>query len=152
MSSQHNDTSVPRLSTKDQPWVSLPAIAQRVAKGMSINSDVPPGCPRCFDSGMKVTPDGATRCECEIARLRQERLATALQVVPARYRAARLAELQPRPDLHTAQAEIVEYMKAHPDANYFFCGHGDTGKTHFFWSLYDHLARADVRVFTSSLF
>lgn len=149
---QHNELSTPRLSSKEKPWVSFPAIAERLASGVTANSDATERCSQCFDTGMKVTSDGAIRCECEVARLRQERLATALMAVPARYREARLMELQPRPDLHTSQAEIIDYMKANPAGNYFFCGHGDTGKTHFFWSLYDHLARADVRVFTSSLF
>jgi len=142
-----------RLSTREQPWVSLNRIAQRVAIGLSIDSDVPPSCPDCFGTGMAILPDeGAKRCHCEIERVRVETLSLALSKIPYRYKDAELSTLKPRIDLHPKQSEIVEYMPGHLEDNYFLCGRPDSGKTHFYWTLYRDRAVRGVPVFASKLF
>lgn len=146
-----DETNIPRVSTKEKPWAPLGRIAERIASGLRINSDVPPSCPDCFGTGVVVSASGASRCRCEIERVRVETLNAALAVVPNRYKDASFETLQPRNDLHPKQSEVIEYMLAHPDDNYFFSGRPDSGKTHFYWTLYNERAVRGIPVFASKL-
>lgn len=95
-------------------------------------------CPRCYGTGREVVEGkGARRCECQRPAIIERRLSK----VPPRYRGVTLAGLAARNDLHTGQAAAVEYMKAHPDESYVFCGKPGAGKTHLFWALYEHAAQ-----------
>lgn len=100
-------------------------------------------CPRCYGSGMEVVEGkGARRCECRRPAIVAARLAK----IPPRYRGVTLDTLAARPDIHPGQSAAVEYMKAHPEDSYFFCGTPGTGKTHKFWALYERAAQNLDRV------
>ena len=107
-------------------------------------------CSRCFGTGTLLTETGARICECR--RTDHLRVARLLERIPPRYKGVSLATLQPNPDLHTKQTEIVEYLRQHPDHSYYFCGANDTGKSHFLWALYENAARAGRRVVAGTFY
>lgn len=86
---------------------------------------------------MEVVEGFARRCECRRPAIVSARLAK----IPPRYRGVTLDGLAARTDLHPGQSAAVEYVKAHPDDSYVFCGRPGTGKTHIFWALYERAAQ-----------
>lgn len=154
-------------------WKGMGPVAKRVFEGHKRAEETgefaPETCPSCFGTGVKmvkatvpmpqtmghklpVIADVAARCECETERVREAMMAQRLSVVPARYKEAWLTALQPQPSRHRLQSTIVPFLKKHPDKSYFFCGNGDVGKSHFYWSLYMHAVRSERVVFASSLY
>lgn len=101
--------------------------------------DVTGLCPECYGTGTAYK-DGVARL-CELCRQRraEERATRLLELRPKRYRKVTLTGLEPRPDLHVDQPRIIEYMRANPFDNYFFCGDNDVGKTHLLHALYAHV-------------
>lgn len=110
----------------------------------------PPKCWTCFDTGTELTETGARGCVCR--RNTQRRLERLLGRIPSRYAGVSLAELQPRPDLHPDQPKIVEFMRTHPELNYYLCGMNDVGKSHLLWALYEAAVSAGRDVVASTLY
>jgi DNA replication protein DnaC len=46
--------------------------------------------------------------------------------------------LEPRPDLHPLQTQVIRHIKAHPDDSYLLTGRNGSGKSHIAWALYRH--------------
>lgn len=146
------------------------SIFERLASRITVTDEVATSCPECFDTGIKIVETdlapsvlkanyqqidlsgpGAVRCACAIGRLRQERIARQLSLIPPRYAQARLETLAPD-GRHPTQVELVYFAKANPEHSFFICGKQDVGKTHILWSIYHHLISQDVPAFASSLF
>lgn len=158
--------TAPMVHVSKYTMAALARLEEKIANGLG--ADVPPSCPFCFGTGMELVPDtdiapatskatwrptdlkgdGARRCRCQA----DPRIVRSLGIIPVRYKSAVLADLQPRVDRHPKQPEVVAYMKAHPEANYFICGKPNSGKTHLYWSLYQAAAVAGRLVFASKLF
>lgn len=110
-------------------------------------------CATCFGTGNEVMSDnrGTRPCPtCQPARI-AARQRILFERIPTRYQGVTLEGLTPRPDLHRDQAKVIEWMKRHPDGNYYFCGENDTGKTHFLWALYQHAVISNRNVIATTL-
>jgi len=153
-------------------WTKAGTVIDRMINDKTIGrEDAKPQCERCNDTGMEIAPTslapgilkadgkpielhgpGARRCDCvqvkRLARLRGERLA----IIPERYRGVTLATLEAHAHRHPSQPAIVKMLKEQPDGDYFFCGKPDSGKTHFFWTLYQNDVEQNKNVFASTLF
>lgn len=133
---------------------SLKAVARKIRgaafeKGLTNRAEEP--CPACNGTRGEVVEGKGTRpctqCLPEVNRVEMLR-----EKIPERYRGAVLETLEPRPDLHPTQTELIAYMRANPAVNYYICGRNDTGKTHMLYALYDHAVRANRNVIISTLF
>lgn len=92
-------------------------------------------CDLCSDTGMEyIATKGVRVCGCRLTRIRESKLAA----IPPKFAGVTLDNIQPRTDLHSKQAEIVEQIKADPNKSYFFGGKFGTGKSVFMWTLYRH--------------
>lgn len=108
-------------------------------------------CATCHGTEVEVVPSRGMR-PCTSCHPEINRFALLRSRKPARYQAITLETLEPRPDLHPEQAKVIEYIRANPFVNYYFCGEGDTGKSHFMWALYDHALVNGREVIISSLY
>jgi DNA replication protein DnaC len=96
-------------------------------------------CQFCYGSGVEVLEDRSTRlCRCRRAAF----VASRLNAIPPRYRGVTLDTLAARPDLHPKQQLAIELMRKCPTDSYVFCGKPGTGKTHFMYALYQHMAHS----------
>lgn len=71
--------------------------------------------------------------------------------VPDIYKAATVESLVAQPHIHPGQILAVEKIKADPDQSFCFIGDFGTGKTHFFYSLFNHAAKSYRRVYGNTL-
>ncbi len=145
-------------------------IMDAAEKGIG-RQDATPACALCQDTGIEMVEtelapsilkadgkalalrgSGARRCVCVTERLARERVASALSVIPDRYRGVSLAGLKPQALRHADQPRLVKDLKANPDRSYFLCGAPDAGKSHCLWALYEHHASQGRAVFAATLF
>jgi DNA replication protein DnaC len=90
----------------------------------------------------------AKDCICRLEKVRRFRL----NKIPPVYAAvANISTLQPNPQRHNRQAEIIKELKRNPDRNYFFGGTSGCGKSLFLWSLYREQVMKDRRVIACTL-
>lgn len=110
----------------------LQALAQRISsKQPSASKPVKffePACEACQDAGWVITPQGARRCACAQAKRAAERLA-ALNRRYAKFAGLDLMALQPRADIHAAQAGLIPAIQADPEMSLLMFGDTGTGKT-----------------------
>lgn len=92
------------------------------------------GCARCNGTRLEYNPElrASRQCECVFRRALERRLSA----IPPRYRYADLGTIEPRPDLHPAQAEVLALLRENPTGSYLFAGCNGVGKSLFGWALY----------------
>lgn len=117
------------------------------AKGLTNNA--PDVCEKCFGTFFIVSVGPCKDCLAKKRAARAEVLLDGL--MPERYRHVTLDNLVAQPHLHRDQAKIIEYMRAHPEQNYYLCGENDTGKTHFLWALCERAVRDGRNVIATTL-
>lgn len=95
-------------------------------------------CPKCNGTdaaSIETDAQGylwARMCDCvkwrRIAKLIEE-------LIPVEYREHRLETILARLDKHPLQQELIDYLRANPDASLFLCGDHGTGKSLFAYLL-----------------
>lgn len=71
--------------------------------------------------------------------------------MPLIYQGESVETLTAQPQIHPNQTKAVRLIKENPDQSFAFIGDFGKGKTHFFYTLFDHAARSGRRVFADTL-
>lgn len=110
----------------------LQALAQRLLNKQP-NESKPvrffePSCNACQDTGWEITEHGARQCSCARTKRTVQKLA-ALNRRYGKFAAFDLMALQPRPDIHPAQAALIPAIQSDPEMSLLMFGDTGTGKT-----------------------
>lgn len=87
-----------------------------------------PSCDACQDTGWAITERGARQCECARAKRTAQKLAS-LNRRYSKFAEFDLMALQPRPEIHSAQAGLIPAIQADPEMSLLMFGDTGTGKT-----------------------
>jgi DNA replication protein DnaC len=98
-------------------------------------------CETCSDTGMEVVEGVARFCKCRLAKIRSNRLSK----IPPKFGWHHLSTLEPNIAIHPLQAEIVPFMKEHPEKSYILAGKFGSGKSLMMWLLYRHAIKQTPR-------
>jgi len=109
-----------------------------------------PDCHRCKNTRFVEVPSqrAVKRCRC-VLRYQNRK---ALAIIPTEhFGIPKLSRLQPRPDIHPSQCDVIPLVKSQPNSSYLLCGVNESGKSHIAWALYRHAVAGRRRVVASSL-
>lgn len=110
----------------------LQAIAQRLLSRQPGESKpvryFEPACEACSDTGWTITAGGARPCDCARAKRVAQKIA-ALNRRYGKFAEFDLMALQPRPDIHLAQAGLIPAIQSDPEMSLLMFGDTGTGKT-----------------------
>jgi DNA replication protein DnaC len=91
---------------------------------------------------MEIVPGkGARMCVCREAQIRSRRLAA----IPPKFARLKLSTLEPDLNAHPMQAEIVPYVREHPEESYLLAGRFGCGKTTLMWLMYRNAIKQTAR-------
>ena len=86
------------------------------------------------------------KCECVFTTLRKKKLA----MMPPEFSKVSLETLKADAEIHVEQPKFVELLKKYPTGKFVISGDFGTGKTHFFWCLYEKAVSLDRRVWAGT--
>jgi DNA replication protein DnaC len=131
------ETTLQAMELQTKPMTSLASLAEKLlqiaASKQHEPSDPIYACEACRDSQwIVIAGKGATLCECEKRRRRENLLAQ----IPLEYRGLDLATVQPMVGKHAKQEALFAAVKADPSVSLFLSGRNGCGKSLLGWLLY----------------